>query len=53
MIEFEENVRALEQRLACPLLGVLPFGQDAAAQKFLALLDVAGLELSKTSTKPC
>lgn len=53
MIEFEENVRVLEQRLACPLLGVLPFGQDVAAQKFLALLDVAGLELSKTSTKPC
>jgi len=51
MIEFEENVRALEQRLACPLLGVLPFTQDVVAQKFSVLLDVAGLELVKTSTK--
>ncbi len=53
MIEFEENVRALEQRLACPLLGVLPFEQDATTQKFSALLDIAGLELGKSSTKPC
>lgn len=53
MIEFEENVRALEQRLACPLLGVLPFTQDAVAQKFSVLLDAAGLELVKTSTKSC
>ena len=53
MIEFEENVRALEQRLACPLLGVLPFGQDVAAQKFSVLLNIAGLELGKSSTKPC
>lgn len=53
MIEFEENVRALEQRLACPLLGVLPFVQDAVAQKFSVLLDVAGLELVKTSSKSC
>jgi len=53
MIEFEENVRALEQRLACPLLGVLPFTQDAVAQKFSVLLDVARLELVKTSSKSC
>ncbi len=53
MIEFEENMRALEQRLPCPLLGVLPFTQDAVAQKFSVLLDVAGLELVKTSTKSC
>lgn len=53
MIEFEENVRTLEQRLACPLLGVLPFMQDAVAQKFSVLLDVAGLELVKTSSKSC
>lgn len=53
MMEFEENVCALEQRLDCPLLGVLPFTQDAAAQKFSVLLDVAGLELVKTSTKSC
>jgi dethiobiotin synthetase len=46
MIEFEENVRALEQRLACPLLGVLPLTQDAAAQKFSALLSIAKLELA-------
>ena len=46
MIEFEENVRALEQRLACPLLGVLPFTQDAAARKFSALLSISELELA-------
>ncbi|MEK7768475.1 MAG: dethiobiotin synthase [Pseudomonadota bacterium] len=46
VIEFEENVRVLEQRLACPLLGVLPFAQDAAAQKFSALLSISELELT-------
>ncbi|MDO8437582.1 MAG: dethiobiotin synthase [Nitrosomonadaceae bacterium] len=46
VIEFEENVRALEQKLACPLLGVLPFTQDAVAQKFSALLSISELELA-------
>lgn len=48
MMELEENVRTLQQRLGCPLLGVLPFTQDAAAQKFSVLLDVANLELGNT-----
>ena len=48
MMELEENVHALQQRLDCPLLGVLPFTQDITALKLSALLDVAGLELSKT-----
>jgi dethiobiotin synthetase len=37
-----ENVRALEQRLACPLLGVLPFQPDVDARKLSELLDIAG-----------
>lgn len=44
MLAFEENVRALEQRLHCPLLGVLPFEQGADAEKFSVLLDIAELE---------
>lgn len=53
LMEFEENICALKQRLDCPLLGVLPFMQNVAAQKLSALLDVAGLELVKTSSKSC
>jgi dethiobiotin synthetase len=37
----DENVLALEQRLACPLLGVLPFEQNPDARKLSALLDFA------------
>jgi len=44
MLAFEENVRTLEQRLDCPLLGVLPFEQDVDAEKFSVLLDIAELE---------
>ena len=36
-----ENVLALEQRLTCPLLGVLPFEQNPDARKLSALLDFA------------
>ena len=41
MAVFDENVLALEQRMGCPLLGVLPFEQNPDAKKFSTLLDVA------------
>ncbi|MGH8685960.1 MAG: ATP-dependent dethiobiotin synthetase BioD, partial [Nitrosospira sp.] len=41
MMAFDENVVALEQRLDCRLLGVLPFEQNADARKLSALLDIA------------
>ena len=44
MAAFDENVLALKQRLGCPLLGVLPFEQNADAKKFSTLLDVAEME---------
>jgi dethiobiotin synthetase len=43
MAAFDENVFALKQRLGCPLLGVLPFEQNADAEKFSALLDLADM----------
>ena len=46
MIAFDENVLALEQRLNCPLVGVLPFEQNADAKKLSMLLDIAELEQS-------
>ncbi len=36
----EENIATLEQRLACPLLGVLPFDVEMDAQKSARLLDI-------------
>ncbi len=44
MAAFDENVLALEQRMGCPLLGVLPFERKADAKKFSVLLDVADME---------
>ncbi|SEO36261.1 dethiobiotin synthase [Nitrosovibrio sp. Nv6] len=41
MASFEENVLALEQRLKCPLLGVLPFEKNPDPKKLSALLDIA------------
>ncbi len=41
MSAFDENVLALEQRLNCPLLGVLPFEPSADAKKMSGLLSVA------------
>ena len=38
---FDENVLALEQRLNCPLLGVLPFEPRADTKKMSGLLSVA------------
>jgi dethiobiotin synthetase len=43
MQALDENVAALEHRLDCPLLGVLPFEQNPDAKKFSTLLDVAEL----------
>jgi dethiobiotin synthetase len=40
---FDENVAALEQRLDCPLVGVLSFEQNPDAKKISVLLDVATL----------
>jgi dethiobiotin synthetase len=45
MAAFDENVFALKQRLGCPLLGVLPFEQNANAEKFSALLDIADMRV--------
>jgi len=50
MLNLDENVRTLQQRLACPLIGVLPFRQGAMAQEFMNLLDITSLQLSKVGT---
>ncbi|KIO48941.1 dethiobiotin synthase [Nitrosospira sp. NpAV] len=44
MAAFDENLLALEQRLNCPLVGVLPFEQNADAKTLSRLLDIAVLE---------
>ncbi|MDN5753166.1 MAG: dethiobiotin synthase [Nitrosospira sp.] len=44
MIAFDENVLALERRLDCRLLGVLPFEQNADAGKLSVRLDIEGME---------
>ena len=41
MEALDENVLALEQRLACPLLGVLPFEPNVDPRKLSELLDIA------------
>ncbi len=48
MQALDENVAALEQRLDCPLLGMLPFEQNPDARKFSALLDIAGTGVDGT-----
>ena len=47
MMAFDENVLALTQRLYCPLLGVLPFEQNADAKKLSMLLDIAEIKSDK------
>jgi dethiobiotin synthetase len=37
------NIRALERRLECPLLGVLPFWRDPSAAQAASLLSLASL----------
>ena len=49
MAAFDENVRALKQRLDCPLLGVLPFDQEADAKKLAVLLQIRKLDSNSPS----
>lgn len=42
MEAIDDNVLALQQRLTCPLLGVLPFEPNVDARKLSKLLDSAG-----------
>lgn len=44
MAAFDENVAALQQRLNCPLLGVLPFEPGGDAKKLSVLLNTAEIE---------
>ncbi|PXW82553.1 dethiobiotin synthetase [Nitrosomonas sp. Nm84] len=44
MLVLTENIATLEQRLDCPLLGVVSFENDMDAQKGAEFLDVARLE---------
>ncbi|MEO6825551.1 MAG: dethiobiotin synthase [Nitrosospira sp.] len=44
MIAFDENVLTLSQRLGCPLLGILPFEQNADAKKLSILLNTAKMK---------
>jgi len=39
----DDNIRALEQRLACPLLGRVPFRQDLDPKQIASLLSAAAL----------
>jgi dethiobiotin synthetase len=41
MAAFEENMLALERRLDCPLLGILPYDQSHSARDLWPLLDIA------------
>jgi len=43
MPHLDGNIRALEQRLDCPLLGVLPFRQDLGAAQAASLLSLEPL----------
>ena len=49
MAAFDENVRALKQRLDCPLLGVLPFDPEADAKKLAVLLQIGKLDSNSPS----
>jgi dethiobiotin synthetase len=48
MQAFDENVSALERRLKCPLLGVLPFQQSMDCQKMHSTLDIAAIRPDRT-----
>ncbi len=43
MLEQEKNIRSLEQRLDCPLLGVFPFEESINPKQFSKLLDMTKL----------
>ena len=42
MQAFDENLRALQERMDCPLLGVVPWQEAVQAEEVAALLDVKG-----------
>lgn len=44
MAAFDENVLALEQRLNCPLVGVLPYERNVDAKTLSMLLNIAVLD---------
>jgi dethiobiotin synthetase len=46
MAAFEENILALEPRLGCPLLGVLPYDQSHSVMDLSPLLDIARIRMS-------
>ncbi len=43
MMTLQENIQALEQRIDCPLLGVLPFDVAKQDRNFSGLLDISKL----------
>ncbi|WP_366019930.1 dethiobiotin synthase [Nitrosomonas sp.] len=45
MLMLEENITTLEQRLDCPLLGVMPFDLEMDIQKSIELLEITKLGL--------
>ena len=45
MAVFEENVSALERRLDCPLLGILPYDRSHSARDLSPLLDIARIRM--------
>lgn len=45
MAAFEENILALERRLDCPLLGVLPYDQSHSVRDLPPLLDIARIRM--------
>ena len=51
MLVLEENIATLEQRLDCPLLGVLPFDDEMNTQKSAGLLDVGKLAILHQSSR--
>ncbi|MBA3755445.1 MAG: dethiobiotin synthase [Nitrosomonas sp.] len=51
MLALEKNIETLEQRLDCPLLGVLPFDDEMNKQKSAGLLDIEKLAILDQSSK--
>jgi dethiobiotin synthetase len=43
MPQLDANIRALRTRLACPLLGVVPFQQDPKARAIAGMLAIDAL----------
>ncbi|ODT76005.1 MAG: dethiobiotin synthase [Nitrosomonadales bacterium SCN 54-20] len=46
MAGFEENILALERRLDCPLLGILPYDQSHDASDLSPLLNIAKIRIN-------